>query len=237
MQTSKGRSGRQLLGCWAIAVGLLTGNLNAAPASEKLDPAQSRTVWQSLVRVRVQVPEKQELASNAVQRFLSTALGRTLLAELPGLLPPATGSESPIIVHFVDALPVNADDYDGYVRPIRPDASQYEVFVWNYPARQDDSGEILYGQYPGNSLCDIVFWYQEPESMMAHTIYHELLHIWFINRYAGEIREYPTGHGNLTRCELDEEFMDMLREHARELGKLEGRLPEPIDDDFRPTER
>lgn len=190
--------------------------------------ARATEAWRSLVKLRVKVPEKAQLATAAVERFLATDHGSNLMIELAALLP--AGDEPRIVVQLVDELPVSADDYDGYMRPVKAAAELYEVFVWNYPESREQPGSaVLYGQYPGNSQCDIVFWYTEAASSMAHTLFHELLHVWFLNRFHDEELQYPSGHGKLQRCEIDERFLELLRAHALELDNLEHRHPRPLD--------
>ena len=74
----------------------------------------------------------------------------------------------------------------------------------------------------------MVFFYQEATSAMAHALYHELLHVWFVNATVGENRRYPTGHGSVSDCQFEEDFLQLLADHAAALATLEGRGPTPM---------
>ena len=60
---------------------------------------------------------------------------------------------------------------------------------------------------------------------MAQVLYHELLHVWFLNVATSIGRRYPTGHGLVTRCEFEEEFLELLGANAAELSTIEGHPP------------
>jgi hypothetical protein len=60
---------------------------------------------------------------------------------------------------------------------------------------------------------------------MAQILYHELLHVWYLNKYGGVKRRYPTGHGLVTLCEFEEDFLELLGGNAAELSTIEGHPP------------
>jgi hypothetical protein len=173
--------------------------------------------------------QKEDLAGRAIDRLLKTAHGVWLTTELCTVLrePSTNKLTSRVRVSFVDALPQGASDGLGCFRPATRFADVYEIFVRN--ASEDlHPDTIVFGEYPANSECAVVFLYREPESWMAQTLYHELLHVWFLHARAGQELEYPTGHGNAGRCEFEAEFLLLLDAFARELAALEGRAPERL---------
>lgn len=162
----------------------------------------------------------------AIRRLLSTTTGAWLADQLCAMfVERATGTPRVrLVLHFTDVLPEHRMDSDGCFLPPYPGAQEYTVYVRRYPEqREEDEGLVAYGEYPGNAECDIVFLYQQPASSMAQTLFHELLHIWFIHHYRGIAKPYPTGHGVARRCEFDEEFLELLARHSHELDLLEGR--------------
>jgi hypothetical protein len=196
---------------------------------------EARAIWDEMVAVNAERRPMIDAAQHSVDRLFATENGRWLIGELGDTyIDPITQSTRPrIVVGFVDLLPPEAYEDNGYYRPVDPGAEEYEVLVKFVPVVDELTRSIvLFGIYPDNSACDIIFWYQEPASSMAHTLFHELLHIWYIHEYRFETRKYPTGHGNARWCQFEEDFLELLRAHAHELDELEGVGPPPL----RPTE-
>jgi hypothetical protein len=216
---------------------LLAAFPGAAETADQQDPAAAEarkevreavSCWRRLARVDLGSTRHPGLARPAIDRLFATAQGRALVTDLCGLFIDPTGGEprSLIEVRFVDRLPECRDGTEGCFRPATPFAERYEVFVRpQYPDAAADPDVFVFGEYPGNPNCSIVFFYQEAASAMAQTLYHELLHVWFLNAFAFDNRSYPTGHGVVSRCEFEEEFFDRLRAHVAELAALEGRQP------------
>jgi hypothetical protein len=192
---------------------------------------EARAAWEEMVTVSIERQPMADAARQSVDRLLATESGRWLLGELADTyIDPVLQSRRPrIAVAFVDLLPEGAYEDNGYYRPVDPGAETYEVLVKYVPVVNERTRTIvLFGVYPDNSACDIIFWYQEPASSMAHTLFHELLHVWYIHEYRFEKRKYPTGHGNARWCQFEEDFLELLRAHAHELDELEGTGPPPL---------
>jgi hypothetical protein len=219
--------------CAAAVIGSRTaGAAEQESVHRSVDETEARSTWVRLVTLRVESPARQELAQKAVDRFFATEGGRWLIGELGRIRidPVQRQIGLKIDVRFVESLPPEADEDIGYYSPREAGAEAYEVLVRFAAEARPDTGDgtrtiELFGIYPDNSACDIIFWYQEPESTMAHTLFHELLHIWFIHTYRFEQRKYPTGHNNARWCQFEEEFLELLRAHARDLEQVEGVTP------------
>jgi hypothetical protein len=188
--------------------------------------------WRRLVRVNTASTEGAKNARGAIDRFFSTARGRGVIIELCELLIDGRenrrGAELEII--FVDSLlPECSDSADGCFLPAIPGADRYELFVQTQSSdAATEPTQFVFGEYPGNPDCGVLTFYEKATSSMAHTMYHELLHVWFLNAHAGEDRRYPTGHGAVNRCEFEDGFLEALSAHAYELAVLEGSQPPPF---------
>jgi hypothetical protein len=180
------------------------------------------------VEVWLEDPRLDQVAVRTVDRLLETASGQELVAELCELMSSKAIGEgvSPVIeIHIVRTLPRCSEDADGCFEPSEPGADRYTVLARAYPTDNDPLHvTTVLGEYPGNPDCDVVFLFREPESWMAQTLYHELLHIWFINTFDRRARRYPTGHGVATRCEFETDFLERLDANAEDLAIAEGQL-------------
>lgn len=188
--------------------------------------------WRRLVRVDLPPGKGGDNARSAIDRLLSTARGRGVVVDLCDRLDVGAGKTggSLIEIHFVDdLLPECNDSSDGCFLPTAASADRYQLFIRNQLTdAATEPTEFVFGEYPGNPDCAVVTFYEKAASSMAHTAYHELLHVWFVNAHAGERRLYPTGHGDVGRCEFEEEFLDALSAHAYELAVIEGNQPPPF---------
>jgi len=170
-----------------------------------------------------------ELARRAMGRLFGTAHGVWLVTELCTVLHGGDDDRRPshVKVHFVETRPPCAAEGVGCFTPAAPSAETYHVYVRTQDSAADP-GNLVYGEYPGNPGCTVLILYRQPDSWMADSLYHELLHVWFLNAHQGKPRPYPTGHGDAGQCEFDEEFHTLLDAFSRELAAEEGRAPERL---------
>ena len=205
---------------------------DAAVQRLDIEWTQARRCWQRIARIDQRGTGDAELGQRALDRFFESAHAREMVTDLCNLFSDAVTAEtySHITVRFVDKLPASLDLPDGSFQPPRRGAEAYEVTVRVQRDRDISEDTVfIFGQYPDNPNCAFTFYYQEAVSSMAQTLYHELLHIWYLNVYAGVERRYPTGHGLVTLCEFEDEFLDLLAANAAELSTIEGHPPLNFD--------
>lgn len=196
----------------------------AAGASTRPDRALARSCWSRMVKGAAGDDRHGELARRTVTRLLGTAHGVWLVTEICRVLGDGAGG---VELRFqATALACTSEGF-GCFEPVRPGAGSYRVFVRVQDAGVDPES-LAYGEYPGNPDCTIVYLYRQPESWMAETLFHELLHLWFLNARQESPRLHPTGHGDVSRCQFEEEFLLLLDAFSRELAALEGRAPERL---------
>lgn len=205
-----------------------------ATGVERLDIEwkQARGCWQRIARIDGSGTRFAYLGRRALDRFLESAHARELVVELCSLVPDVAtkGAQPWITVRFVDELPASLDLPEGSFQPPRAGADVYEITILMQREREIFDGTVfIFGQYPDNPDCAYTFYYQQPVSSMAQVLYHELLHIWYLNVYADVERRYPTGHGLVTRCQFDDEFLELLAGNAAELSTIEGHPPLNFD--------
>lgn len=216
-----------VLGVLTIANPLLAGQPGAADD----DTNAVLACWDQLISLHVERPSRAPLASQSVDRLLETTTGIDLARNLCDLFfdPVSNRPVTTLRLHFVDTVDCE-NDSDGCFWPSHPQAASYDVMVRNEGLRQPETTEVLaFGEYPGNPDCDVVYLFQSPQSWMAQALYHELLHVWFLNEYQLERRRYPTGHGRAIWCEFEPEFLELLAAHAEELAIVEGAISGPLD--------
>lgn len=124
-----------------------------------------------------------------------------------------------------------------------PESGQplYKIFIqygkivsqWNkFPLTQ--AGFRTFYTYPENPKCDkehktVTFYHRLIESDIAVTLFHELLHVWFINKIKGKTcgipEGCPTGHTDVEDskdCLIDERFLTKLKLFSNELAAVQG---------------
>lgn len=116
-------------------------------------------------------------------------------------------------------------DTDGLFGPQSP-AARYDLWV-KYKKSEAGSGRWPNTEKP----CNIVYSHRKDESAMAVTLFHELLHIWFVNTYWFYfLQKGNTGHGNVMECEYDvvesqgnysRPFLDWLLRFYQEIDRKE----------------
>ena len=112
---------------------------------------------------------------------------------------------------------VRSLDADGFFEPDAPDANHYSVSVKD--VRPRDYPSITIGGTTGEGVA---FSHTDPESDMASTIHHELWHIDFLRRGLG-IR-WPTGHGDVSRGEVEPAFREGIASFSHDIDAIEGRI-------------
>lgn len=214
----------------AVGVAMESGSAPPAVEPERPDPVAVERCWRRLVAVESPPWPHDEVAREAVARLLRTRGGGRLVADLCTVLPVGGDwPESRIQVRFVARLRGLESSVDGLFRPLTRGAESYELVVHRRRPEADEEPTVfVFGEYPSNPDCAFVYFYQEPASVMAQTLFHELLHVWFLNAEHDREPRYPTGHGDVERCEFEDAFLAPLRAHAAELTALEGRAPPPL---------
>lgn len=204
----------------------VTDAMNVQPLD--IEWTQARQCWQRIARIDFGHAVDVDLGRQALDRFFESAHARELVIDLCDLFSdPESGATSSIVtIRFVDEIPTGIDMPDGSFQPRRRGAAVYEVTL-----RMQHDHEVfaetvfIFGQYPDNPNCAYTFYYQQGVSAMAQALFHEILHVWFLNRYSGVGRRYPTGHGLVTLCEFEDDFLELLAANAAELSTIEGHPP------------
>ena len=189
---------------------------------------QARECWQRIARIDYAEVTDTELGQKSLDRFFESAHARELVIDLCSLFSDSESeaTSSIVTIRFVDEIPTIIDLPDGSFEPPRRGARVYEVTLRMQPDHEVfDETVFIFGQYPDNPNCAYTFYYQQGVSAMAQALYHELLHVWYLNRYAGVGRRYPTGHGLVTLCEFEDDFLELLAANAAELSTIEGHPP------------
>jgi hypothetical protein len=229
---------------WAILVGVSLAATVAGSAEDPHAPTSvtdamnvqpldiewttARECWHRIARIDSGAVADVDIGRRALDRFFESAHARELVIDLCSLFSDSeSGATTSIVtVRFVDEMPTIIDLPDGSFDPPRRGARLYEVRLRLQPDHEVfDRTTFIFGQYPDNPNCAYTFYYQQGVSAMAQALYHELLHIWYLNKYAGVGRRYPTGHGLVTLCEFEDDFLELLAANAAELSTIEGHPP------------
>lgn len=204
----------------------VTDAMNVRPLD--IEWTEARECWQRIARIDDGEVIDGDLGQRALDRFLESAHARELVIDLCSLFSdPESGATTSIVtIRFVDEITTIIDLPDGSFGPPRRDANAYEVTLRMQPDHEIfEETVFIFGQYPDNPNCAYTFYYQQGVSAMAQALYHELLHVWYLNKYAGVGRRYPTGHGLVTLCEFEDDFLELLAANAAELSTIEGHPP------------
>jgi hypothetical protein len=175
--------------------------------------------------------DRKPVIDAALNRLASRRSGKRLLQELHDIFwdPALKAFRAEITIDFVRTLDQDDDlGAGGYVRPQGPGAARYRI-VAQYPPEAMaavepgvfGSGGVISGlsYWPptaeGHESCRIYYSYSDPASVLAETLYHELLHIWYFYRGADGL--YPTGHGDASKCEIADDFLTRIKTFIAEL--------------------
>jgi hypothetical protein len=205
------------------------GVLRRVPGKDAADS------WKQLVG-QVQIEnisgEKKATASTVLDRFLKIPSGQKLINDLWKTFCGRKGRcRSKITVHVVDKLPPEAGgEAAGYFTPSAPDQPLYDVYLlYHAPLTEDERSRTLpAGQWPqGKSNSQIFYKFVDSESEMAITLFHELLHVWFVNQGGSPL--YPTGHGDVEKGEFEPDYFEKLKQAYAEIDALEAKIRSEVE--------
>lgn len=189
--------------------------------------------WSALVTQVVQPRNggREERAQEAVRRYLVTVTGQHLINQLWTLFcSRGRGAcRSRISASFLDQRSGGWEQAGGYFGPDEPNAAEYRVDVRNiFPPDPDSRSRTLWGEW-GTGSEQVSWTHVDPESDMANALFHELLHVWFVNTQTdlqGSMPPDPlhTGHADPYRGEIHPLFSRRYRAFVTELSSLETRL-------------
>ncbi len=184
--------------------------------------------WDSFIEMSVAPPggEEETRAKEAVNRLLASKNGAVLINLLWRLAcsGASTGTcGGKIFVRFVDKNTfdqLNPDamgEAGGRFTPSARNAFPYTVYVVSAVPRKGFGTRLNVTWGAGENA--VMMSHKDIESDMATTLFHELLHIKFIND--GVRRRFPTGHGDTAKGEIDPEFSDILAGFDAQLVEIE----------------
>jgi hypothetical protein len=188
--------------------------------------ADTQERWNRLVELQFMPPEanREERAHEAIRRMLHRPEGERLIAQLWRLFCRDIRRLPRITASFVDERDGGWTEANGDVSPGNARANHYQIHIRNQvPRIRRYPGYTLHSTWGGGSYV-INFQHEDPESQMASTLYHELLHIWFVNTQTNSI--FPTGHGDVTQGEIEPLFYGRLRQFSEEIDALEREIHE-----------
>jgi hypothetical protein len=219
------RAGRRLLAHEVVH----TAQQGALPARAGAGPAVSRSPagvaqrtpgvdaddsWRELIVGVTVVPEekgRRDRGEEASKRFRMLPAGVRLINSLWRLARGKSKLRFRIGVWFVDQLPKAVQgiaDAAGWFHPEDSNADRYDVYVKNVHP------------YTGGGVTIAAF--TDPESNMAETLHHELLHVEFVR--AGLGIRWPTGHGPDPAKQTEPLFAERTQAFANELSELEKKI-------------
>ncbi len=178
--------------------------------------------WRELVNSELLPgdPVRDAEAAEAMQRMRRTASGAELLNNLWSMFCGSGTCRSNITVSFVETLPSHATEASGFFEPNARNQPNYTVWIESRrPRRADLPGRSRGIDWPGGSSSDFHIDIHDNASIMANTLYHEILHIWFI--HARRRALFPTGHDDVMQGQIEPEFLGMLRQFGGEMETLE----------------
>ncbi len=198
--------------------------LRSEPNIPQLTPGVDATdSWRDLVRQEAFIPDEPTLrarGTSARDRFLQAREGQRLINNLwqasnRGRASPRFG----LGVAFRTQLPPQTDGLDasGYFEPNSPSAGRYTVHVKD--VLPPISGSFRVGGITGEGVG---YAHTDPESDMAATLHHELEHVEFVRTGAGTI--WPTGHGDVSKGEVEPAFRERIAAFQGDLDAIERRI-------------
>lgn len=135
--------------------------------------------WSALIDPDIYVdtkknPDQRNVANEAIRRMLAISEAQSMINELYNLLCPKDVCKSVIRVLFEDSLEqYPMGEGRGFFEPAVVRAPNYQVHILN----QRPSSSRGSATWEGINLT-----YTDPSTMMADALYHELLHVWFVNK-------------------------------------------------------
>jgi hypothetical protein len=123
-----------------------------------------------------------------------------------------------INIIFTDDLS-SCPESTGCFRPSAAKSFPYTVLVGNVLPAPATRSRTLSSQW-GKGDNAVVWHHTDPESAMANTLFHELLHISFVNNVNHD-PNMPTGHGDPEKGEIDPRFSNYMQEYNNQLDAKE----------------
>lgn len=203
--------------------------LAGAPSPRKLPPDDVVNKWTTFGKIVTTIPSKKFLiaqgpnealtaANNAITRMQLMNEGGTLIADMPPLL--KRGSVlAKVNVKFMERSLFPSDDRGvrhesaaAFFAPGAPRAKSYDIFVeW-----VDD---LQSNELPGSAGS-----YFLGVSGMADSVFHELLHIWFVHKFPNSGGDFghtnPPTQNDAAFAKRMDQFQQQLKDYD---SKLSGR--------------
>lgn len=181
--------------------------------------------WRELVTTELLpgIPDLDAEASEAMRRMRATASGADLVNTLWRMFCGSGQCRSNITVSFVEQLPTNATEASGFFEPNARNRPNYTVWIQSrQPRRPNQLSQSRGIDWPGGSPIDFHINISDNASIMANTLYHEMLHVWHI--HARRRASHPTGHGDVMQGEIEPEFLTSLQRFGAEMETLERQI-------------
>jgi hypothetical protein len=169
--------------------------------------------------VTTDVAAKTARRDEAIKRMMTTTSGPGLINHLWKV----ACKKQPcgkINVIFTDDLS-SCPEAAGCFRPSSANSFPYTILVGNV-APSTGRGKTLFSQW-GQGDNKVVWHHSDPESAMANTLFHELLHISFVNN-PNHDPLMPTGHGDAEKGEIDPRYSNYLQEYNNQLDANEAQI-------------
>ena len=184
--------------------------------------------WRELVTESF-VPDQAPIrtrGNDARERFLRAGEGQRVINSLWHLSrDQAKTPRFGVNVAFRTALPPQAQGLDasGFFEPDVPDARRYFVHVKDV-VPSSFPGSITLGSTSGEGVYST---HSDPESDIAATLHHELEHVEFVRAGLGTI--WPTGHGDVSKGQVEPLFRQRIADFAHDIDGIEARLHADTD--------
>lgn len=166
--------------------------------------------------------DKTTRSNEAIKRMMSTRRGAALINRLWGQACKGKPACGKINIIFTDALasqcPASEAAVSGCFRPSSANSFPYTVVVGNVLPTVT-RGRTLFSQW-GTGDNKVIWHHTDPESAMANTLFHELLHIFFVNS-PNHDPLMPTGHLDPNKGEIDPNFSRFLQDYNNQLDVKE----------------
>jgi hypothetical protein len=184
-----------------------TADVLLAGKAPPVPPGKYTLRWNQIATVDANPGRALPTALDVANLLLVTKTAQTLVDDLRSRFNRSGQAKPKIHAHFMelkDFPEKGHTDAAGYFKPETPDEASYDVYVmWEKDLRPND----LFNRGETRNL-------RRGQSFMAHSLFHELLHVWFIHAHRGA----GTGHSGGV---MHPEFAKRLEAVTLELEKLE----------------
>jgi hypothetical protein len=173
----------------------------------------------------------------AVERMNATRAGQWLLQQLDT---PALRNVA-VDAHFADNIVSREAGVMGQFRPDQAGASSYAIDIDMNAHQAHGTATAAAPTSPlprpsqpayGGQGAEVQTYVAERPSLLAETLFHELLHIWFVNNFGDlsiadpqsspfSINGHATGHLDAAQGEIDPRFLRRLREFSVQIYRVE----------------